>query len=336
MQVVTQNDIAHRLKLSRAAVAVALADSSKPSSIRVGAETRQRIQDTAQQMGYVPHQAARTLKSGKTNTIVLATEASLKYAYVHGLFEQIELALTPHGYHLDLELLAHSKDTAAVYRTYTAGRCDGVIGSVRERHRDDIHRLHHQGMPVVTLDVNPSMELDNVSSDYVEETVIGTRHLLDQGCRHIAYVVHSQADIAQGVRRQGYARALKTAGLAVNESSLIPWRADDDPAALWRKLAALPPRPDGVLVYNAELAARLSRVMQAAGVRVPDEVALVSLGDAEFHEFLNVPMTAVAADHRAMAAAVVERLLAQINDPQTPAKHILVKPHLVVRASSRK
>ncbi|MBI4027809.1 MAG: substrate-binding domain-containing protein, partial [Verrucomicrobia bacterium] len=69
--------------------------------------------------------------------------------------------------------------------------------------------------------------------------------------------------------------------------------------------------------------------------RVPDEVALVSLGDAEFHEYLNVPMTAVAADHRAMAAAVVERLLAQIRDPRTPPKHIWVKPHLVVRASSR-
>jgi DNA-binding LacI/PurR family transcriptional regulator len=288
-------------------------------------------------MGYAPHHAARSLRSGKTYTIVLATLASLKYAYVHDLYEQMELALTEHGYHLDLKLLAHAKDPAGVYRSFTPGRCDGVISSnILPLYHDELRWLRRQGMPVVTMDIETSADLDNVYFDLAEDAEIGTRHLLEQGYRGIVFVVNTSEDSARRAWRQGYERALHSAGMALNESYLIPWRVGDDPQLLWQKIAALQPHPSGLLVYNAEVAAQLSRVIRAEGVSVPEVLGMVSCGDAEFNNYLDVPMTAVKTDHRGIASAVVERLMAQIKYPRTPARHIWVKPSLVVRASSQK
>ncbi len=162
--------------------------------------------------------------------------------------------------------------------------------------------------------------------------------MLDQGCRAIAFViaVGPREDPAQRAWRQGYARALAAAGIRLDEASLVPWSVTDDPRPLWQRLIARRPRPTGVLVYNAELAARLGRVVQSAGVRLPAEMAIVSCGDAEFHEYLNVPLTAVAVDHRELAAGITARLLAQVDHPAAPPRHIWVKPHLVVRESSRR
>ncbi|MBI4026545.1 MAG: LacI family DNA-binding transcriptional regulator [Verrucomicrobia bacterium] len=320
--------------MPRTTVAAALNPKIAP---KLRPEVRERVQVAARQLGYVPHRAARNLASGKTNTIVLATLQSLKYAYAHDLYEQIQLALTPHGYHLDLELLAHTKDPAAVYRTYTAGRCDGVISAnIIEAFRDELHKLRRQSLPVVTTDVAPSAELDNVYYDFTEEAEIGTRHLLEQGRRSIAFVVTATEDVAQRAWRRGYERALAAAGIPINSSYLLPWKVGDDARPLWQRMAALQPRPTGLLVYNVELAAELSRVIRAAGVRVPEDLALVSCGDAEFNRYLDVPLTAVKADHRGIAVAVAERLLAQINNPRTLPQHIWVKPSLVVRASSQK
>lgn len=336
MKAVTQNDVARELNLSQASVATVLGRSGKESNVRIGAATRSRIQATARRMGYVPNGIARNLRSGKTNTIILATLASIKYAYVQDQYEQIDLALARHGYHLDLELLSHAADPVSAFRAYIAGRCDGVIAGTIERFRDELQDLHRQGLPVVTCSIDPSAELDNVYFDFAEEAEIGMRHLLDQGCRDIASVIneHDDDDEAGRRRRLGYERAMAVAGIKVNDSYLIPWRVGNDPLTLWRKIAALRPRPTGLLVYNAELAAELSRTIRAAGVRVPEDLALVSCGDAEFNRFLDVPMTVVKTDYSAMAEAVVALLMAQLKNPRKLPQHIWVKPSLVARASS--
>jgi LacI family transcriptional regulator len=339
MTTITQTEIAETLGLSRQAVGFALSRDAAAHG-RLRPETRQQILATARQLGYVPHRAAQNLASGKTYTIVLATHTSLRYTYASELIEELELALTPHGYHLNLELLHHAKDEDSIYRTFSPGHCDGVI-------KFDAHSLDHEhdqlvasrqrGLPVVAVHLNQRPELDSVCTDLVEEARLATAHLLEQGHRRIAHVVgEATRGIPEQTRLAGYRRALAQAGVEYDETLVIPWRADVNPRGLWAQITALSPRPTGIVCYNAELTVALLLEIRKHGVRVPEDLAIVSEGDMPLHVLVDPPLTATDRNNRGVAAAVVERLLAQMRDPQTPPQQILVQPFLVERESSGK
>jgi LacI family transcriptional regulator len=338
MTTVTQFEIADKLGISRQAVGFALSrDASDHGRLRP--ETRQQILATARQLGYVPHRAARNLASGKTYTIILATHTSLRYAYASELIEELELALTPHGYHLNLELLHHVKDEDSIYRTFSPGHCDGVIkfdAHSFDHEHDQLVASRQRGLPVVAVHLNQRPELDSVCTDVAEEARLATAHLLEQAHRRIAYVVDAVECVSRQTRLTGYRRAFAQAGVEYDEALVIPWRADVNPRGLWAQITALSPRPTGIVCYNAELTVALLLEIRKHGVRVPEDMALVSEGDTPLHVLVDPPLTATDRNNRGVAAVVVERLLAQMRDPQTPPQQILVKPFLVERASSSK
>ncbi len=334
--VLTQNQLAKRLGMPRTTVAAAL--NPKIAS-KLRPEVRERVEKAARRLGYVPHRAARNLASGKTYTIVLATHTSLRYTYASELIEELEVALTTHGYHLNLELLHHAKDEESIYRTFSPGHCDGVIkfDSLRPDHEhDQLVAIRRRGLPVVVADMDPRADLDSVYIDVAEEARLATAHLLEQGHRRIVYVVDAVDGISRQTRLTGYRRALAQAGVEYDETLVIPWQADVNPGGLWAQIAALSPQPTAILCYNPELTVALLLEMRKHGVRVPEDMAIASEGDSPLHTLLDVPLTGIDRNNRGVAAAVVERLLAQMRDPRTPPQHILVKPFLVERESSGK
>lgn len=301
----------------------------------VAPPTRQRVRHAAERLGYVPNRIARSLASGKTYAIVLTTYNSLRYAHVHELFEEIELALAPHGYHLNLELLQHAKDSRAIYRSLTTGRCDGVIAQGGlDGDLAELQALRRQGVPVVRVHAAPSPDLDSVYYDMEDAAAIGTRHLLEQGHRRLAFVLDANDGVPRRARIRGIERALAARRLKFARTQMIPWKADADAGLLWERIRELRSKPTALLVYNPELGASLSRTVRAAGVAIPRELAMVVWSETPWSRHLDVPLTAIDTNYRGIAGAVVERLLAQIRDSGTPAKQILVKPSLVVRESS--
>ncbi|MDD5704670.1 MAG: LacI family DNA-binding transcriptional regulator [Kiritimatiellae bacterium] len=93
----------------------------------VAPKTALRIRAAASELGYVGNQMARRLREGRTYEIVFATPASLRYAYVHDFVEALLAALAAQHYRLDLELYREIAKVPSLYRTFTKGRCDGVV-----------------------------------------------------------------------------------------------------------------------------------------------------------------------------------------------------------------
>lgn len=332
--VLTQRKLAEHLKMPRTTVAAALNPKIAP---KLRPALRELVQDAARQMGYTPHRAARNLASGKTCTIALATHTSLRYAYANELIEELELALTPHGYHLNLELLYHVQDEDSVYRTFSPGHCDGVIkfDTIRPaREHDWLVAIRRRGLPVVCVDMEQRPGLDSVHTDVVEQARMATAHLLERGHPRVAVVVDELDDISRQMRLAGHRRALAQAGIEYDDAGVIPWRSDASPGGLWTRLATLSPRPTGIWCYNSELAVALFMEILKQGVRVPEELALLSLADAPLHQQLQIPLTSVNTNQPRVARTAVERLLAQIRDPAAPPQQILVEPFLVKRASA--
>lgn len=332
-QAISLHDVARRAGVSHTAVSLALNRGAERK--RVSEKRAARIQRIAQNMGYAPNHAARSLRLGRTHTVVLATPNSLRYAYVYELIEEIQAHVALHGYRLNLELLRQPQDNENAYRTFVRGRCDGVIiVSTQRVFPERLAAIRKNGLPLVAVDMSLRRDLDCVFHDVAGAARIGTAHLIEQGHRRIVFVLDHQPGACRTVRLSGNRRALKEAGMTMDDTLLLPWKVDGVPAELWRQIAALRPRPSAILCYNAELTAALLRETRRAGLRVPEDLALVAIGDAPLNTLVEVPLTAVDINNPAVAKAAVERLMAQIDDPSTLPRQVRVQPTLVVRESS--
>jgi LacI family transcriptional regulator len=328
----TQKELAERLGLPRTTVAAAL---NQRLAHKIGLEIRERIRQAANEFGYVPNQAARNLSRGQTREIVFAINASLSNPHIHVLVEEVHARLTAQGYRLGLELCPSSKDKATMFRTFEKGRCDGVVlegVDLDENHL--LQSLQNRGMPVVVTNPVPGLNADTVSYDRVESARIGTAHLLQRGHKHVALLVHNRGIWFDDMRSEGYRRALAEGGVPFDDSRIVLCGADPDMRAVWSRIRNLSPRPTGIVCCNVEMMAQLLGVMRRDGVRVPDQIALVTLGDAPLNTMVETPLTAVDSNFHEMAAAIVKRLLGRMAYPAAPPQHILVKPVLVVREST--
>jgi DNA-binding LacI/PurR family transcriptional regulator len=178
-----------------------------------------------------------------------------------------------------------------------------------------------------------------VSVDNVAAARDAVSHLLETGRRRIAAVgVKTGPDAASAqLRQSGYRQAMAAAEVIVPFGYELPvdhlQRPDGARAA--RAALALTPRPDALFCFNDLLALGALRELRDAGVRVPQDIALVGIDDIEETRFSVPRLTSVAPDKQAIAAAAVEQLLALLDDPAAPDGTLVQIPHrLIVRESS--
>lgn len=341
MKVVTQVDIARTLGVSQTAVGYALGRHSANSPIKLSQHSQQRILEAARQMRYVPNRSARSLKLGRTNTILLATAEPLHNVYIHELVEEIEAELVDRGYEVLLRLLhrlmARTPDPEGAMRTFSRAYADGAILLGTDALSVTYEMLVEKWpaeLPVVNVGPGEHPRISSVSYDRVKATELGVGHLFDQGHRRIALVFDAVDRLPSQQRLQGYRAALAKGGVEFDESLLFRTPADCDVKALWTRIANVQPRPTAMFCYNDELALRLIQIIHRVGLRVPQDIALVTLNNSRLACLDEVPLTAVDINNARIAQAVVETLLERIKKPDAAVRHILVEPHLVVRASS--
>jgi LacI family transcriptional regulator len=168
----------------------------------------------------------------------------------------------------------------------------------------------------------------------VETICLATRHLIGQGHRRVALVLHGLRSQVYAEREQGYRSALEEASIAFDQSLVFPWELGSDQHALWTRIKTANPRPTGVVLYNNELAADILSLIRQDGFRVPQDVALITHGNSKWNERLEVPLSAVDSDPGELAEAIVDSLLKQIKTPELPPRTVLLRPRLFARASS--
>lgn len=331
---IRQSDIAERLGVSQQAVAYAL--SERPAHHKkLSLETRQRILNTARKAGYVPHQAARSLRRGQTDNILVTTQAELHMAHVHLQISALHLELVSQGKEMLLELGSKSNSPDRVLRMLFGGSADAliVLGD-----GDWLAQLLYglpDKLPKVMIGPGNPPGISSVEYDRVWATELAVTHLLEQGHRQVAMVYDFQESIPSKERLRGHRLALKKRGLKVDESLLFRAVAEPPNAVpIWEKICSRRPLPTAIFCYNDELALALIQAIRLDGLRVPEDVALVTMGDSRFTQLGDVPLTTVDMNPRQIAQVAVKMLLEQIQTPDVPVRRALVEPSLVVRAST--
>jgi DNA-binding LacI/PurR family transcriptional regulator len=234
-------------------------------------------------------------------------------------------------------------DAWRLCRQYIDRRVSGVFFAPLEltAGKDDVNAqiaraLDGARIPVVLLDrtVVPYPQRghhDLVGIDNRRAGYVITEHLLHAGARRLAFVAMPHAAATVDARAAGFLEALFAAGLPIDPSSIA--RLDPENAAAVKHLFDTL-QPDGVVCANDRTAARLMRTLLDLGRKVPDDVRLAGIDDAEFAALLPVPLTTLRQPSRQIGDAALATMLQRIARRDLPTRDVLLHCELVVRRSS--
>jgi len=207
---------------------------------------------------------------------------------------------------------------------------------------ESFRRIEEQKTPYVLIDRQfVGLAANFVGVDDFTVGTIATEHLIEMGCCNIAHIRGPEVSTALG-RLEGYRQALIRHGLPatpalVSQSASGDDRGDVSGYRVMKKLIELSPRPDGVFCYNDPTAMGALKAILDAGLRVPEDVAVIGCGNVLYADFLRVPLSSVDQNSSAIGERAGRLALSLVESKQQQRpKTLLMEPKLVVRESSRR
>ncbi|MFI7637064.1 LacI family DNA-binding transcriptional regulator [Nonomuraea sp. NPDC049400] len=305
---------------------------------KVAPATRERVEAAISELGFVRHGSASTLRAGHSRTIGLSV-IDIGNPFFTEVAAGVEDVASELGYAVILGNSAGSQDKEdRNLRVLAEHRVRGVLITPSGEDPGRLDRLRERGISVVLVD-HPAHRPDQcaVAVDDVAGGRAAVTHLLAKGARSVAYVT-GPLTIRQCVeRREGAKAAMRTAGLdpddlKVAEAGTMTARAGEKVAA---ELIA-GGLPEAVFCANDLLALGVLRALLRAGVRVPEDVALIGYDDIDFAAASTVSLSSMRQPTYQLGRIATELLLDECDNPDTHAhQHIMFQPELVARESTQ-
>ena len=325
---------------------VSLALSGKGN---LSAATRARVRTVARELGYEPNPLAQRLAHGHSDRLV-------------GIFSgTLDIGLATEKILLIQKELNERSLEAPIY-TFSAPAGDGgeaqaaqVKQLCRQRPRAivcaaqmvnpvvirELDAYQRAGGIIVSYDIPIPLECDQVIFDREDNAYQAARHLLEQGHRRIGVGMSNTAEwfsedanVPQTFRLKGFRRALGEFGVSAREEWFFHNPTyEKGGAEMARHFLRLSERPTGLCIVNDYVALAFMVEVMRAGIRVPDEVSIVSHDDQPIAVYCPVPLTAVSQPVEAIARAVVTLLIERLEGSDAPPRTVTIKGELAQRQS---
>lgn len=333
----TLADIAAELGLSTMTVSRAL--NGKPG---VGAQTRRRVLEVAEQLGYQANWLAASLKASRTRTIGVCVH-SLTSSSAAELLNGIDHVAREFGYHVFIGC-AHDDHVTErdVINSFLRMNVEGLIVSPvsGEANGPLFAELLRRDVPMVFVERHlATAGMDYVATDNMYGGVLATQHLLELGHRNIAFVYGGSRDSLEVQDRfLGYQRALRAAGVGNDIVAYFEPPAPLDEENGYRATLELFGRRDDVtalFAVNDNVAIGALSALFKLGLGVPRDVSVVGFDDVAASTYSVPPLTTVRQDRESLGRLGVETLIATIGRSKAhTGKKTLVAPTLVARNST--
>jgi LacI family transcriptional regulator len=334
----TIRDVASAAGVSRQTVSRVLND--KPD---VAPETRQRILEVIEQLGYRPSSIARSLTQGRSFTLGVASYGVQYFGPSHTLVG-IEHQANELGYTLLLGLMRQPEMSGVqLLHDMLSYHVDGIMWAVSEigNNRDWMQReICQLTVPVVFLDTQPCSNLSVVNVDNRGGGYLATKHLLDQGYRNIGLITGPLAWWSARQRKLGWQDALEEADLPVEDSLVVEgtWSARSGERGVGQLLEQHPD-VDALFACNDQMALGALKAARKVGRRVPEDLAIVGFDDVPEAAFFCPPLSTVRQDLDGLGRCAVRELdrliqARQQGQSDIESQTISLQPELIVRESS--
>jgi LacI family transcriptional regulator len=303
-------------------------------------ETRERVLKRAKELNYRPNLAARALVTGRTLALGLVVP-DLVHPFFAELAQGLSGVLRERGYGL---LIASSEENPDLereeIRQLLARRVDALLIASAQWTIESFREIEEHKTPYVLIDRQFSgLSANFVGIDDEKAGALATEHLILAGRRRIAHIRGPEVSTALG-RLAGYRHALADHSVHVPPEYVVRNRTGDARADVsgleaMRSLLELRPPPDGVFCYNDPTAMGAMQAILEAGLRIPEDIAVVGCGNVVYAGFLKVPLSTVDQQSRDIGARAGELALSLVESKTQPQPvSILLEPRLVARAST--
>lgn len=313
---------------------VSIASASRVlNGIGGSAELAARVRAAAEHVGYVPNAIARSLQSQRTGLIGLAVVDISNPVYVM-MTRAIEAEIADSGRKLLIHATgAHAAGETELVRGLARRYVDGLIMSLLEVTDSHVHELSRAAVPVVVVGQMPGdAALDNVRADSLSGVALGVSHLLSRGRTRIALVNGPAGSRPSIDRSEGFQESLAAHGSRPLDVEWGDFTFEGGRGATRRLLERV--RPDAILAANDLVAAGALHELLSAGLRVPEDVAVVGMDNTAIAELTFPRLTSVDLGAAERGRRAARLLLSRLDDARLPARCERVAPSLVVRDSS--
>lgn len=351
MAKVTLQSIADRVGVSRMTVSNAF---SRPDQL--SADLRERILAAADELGYVgPDPAARALARGRTGSVGLLLTDELAEAFQDVIaiefLTSVATALDAEG--LAVTLLTRGGGHApAGYVPARDVAMDGAVVYICDPASPDIAWLERRGLPIVSVDRDPSPTAPSVNVDDRGGARLAAQHVVDLGHTRVGLLSLNSGVDDEGrpvpnrparERLLGWRDALEPAGIEPLEVASMgnpSWMTgarkgpQTDVETVARQLLDRPDRPTAVLCFSDAFALATMRVATSLGLRVPEDLSVVGYDDSPLAAVAQPPLTTVHQEVASKGQAAVAALMRRMRQPDAEHERVVLPTHLVVREST--
>ncbi|MFE2044919.1 LacI family DNA-binding transcriptional regulator [Streptomyces sp. NPDC059477] len=333
-------DVAALAGVHKATASRALGPST---SALVNAATARRVRQAAEQLGFTPNSAARSLRTNRSFTVgVLLPD--LTNPLFPPIVRGIEEALGPRGY---TALLANTDNDEAKERAgfdaLRGRQVDGFIVATARREHALLDRARAAGVPIVLVNRRTDDRLlPWVAGDDATGMTLAVEHLAGLGHRAIGHVAGPSSMSTGVIRAQAFRAAAEAAGIGPGAAPVVESEAYTVAAGerATRDLLDRYPATTAICAGNDLIALGALRAARARGLRCPADLSLVGFNDMQFADEFQPPLTTVHVPHLDLGAEAARLLLEQLDSneeqgtPTPLAKTVLLPVRLVVRAST--
>ena len=333
----TIKDIAKRAGVSHSTVSRALRGSPLISE-----STTEGIRQIAQELGYMPRAAARSLKTNRSQVLGVVV-SSMNDPFFGEILQGIEDGAQESGY--SLFIAASQRDLVReqkIVQSMMEHRVDGVIICSTTFSAEKGRQFLAYGLPIVVIN-NQSAEdyRYSIYHDDVDGSRQVTRHLIELGHLRIAYLGNSLSGRTTFDRQTGYLQEMESANLPIPQGYTYEIAGGEPQNGLdaLKHFLDLSIVPTALVCYNDMLAVGMLKGLQQIGIKVPEDISVAGFDNIVFSTYTNPPLTTFDQPKQFIgseaARLVIDLLQAHNDDPATAGPKIrILKGRLLVRQST--
>ena len=301
----------------------------------VAEETRRRVWQVIEELGYQPSAIARSLVSKRTHTMGLITADFSDYFFTQ-VIVGAELEARKHGYFFMLcSTERNPTDEPEYLRLLTERQVDGILFARPSTENDSRHILSliREGVPLVTTAYwLPGEKLTVVDVDNVDGGLQATECLIKLGHRKIGMITGPPGWKSVNDRTEGYKLALERAGIPLDVSLIEhgDWSYQSGYEAM-KRLLEKGAHTMAVFAQNDQMAMGTMRALHEVGRRIPDDVSIVGYDDIPAAAYSQPPLTTIRQPMQQVGEVATRLLIELINDPAAERKEVLLKTELIRR-----
>lgn len=334
---VTIKDIAKELNISCSTVSRALKDFPG-----ISPSTRKAVTELANKYNYRPNAIALSLRNQRTNVIGVIIPETVHF-FFSTVISGIEDEAMKEGYNV---MICQSNENyereADSIDALMSARVDGLLVSISRETSDLAHlqKVVDEGMPMVFFDrLVEGMNATSVIVDDYQGAYDAVEHLIDQGCKNIVHLAGPENLIIGRKRKEGYISAYEDYELPIDESYIVECRygTQEEAEIAMETLLASGKAIDGVFANNDMAALGALKAIKKAGLRIPEEIAIVGYSDWQFSSLVHPSISSVSQPGYEMGREAARLMFEEINKKERGKSVIkILDTELIVRESSSK